>query len=102
MRQFVEFRLPSGQGFGVFGLRAEEYQCYSCPVIGFDVEDVYSVKRALEARALSSSVRYSRQQNGEAWTYFRGPGGHIFETWQGIFMMLYCRRTNTPPPDVPA
>ncbi len=80
-REFAEFRLPSGQGLGVFGPKSAEYSFHSCPVIGFDVEDVRSARHKLEAKGVKFVSEIFEAANGEAWAYFRGPDDFIFEVW---------------------
>ncbi len=79
-QEAAEFRLPSGQGFGVVGRRTELQRLHQCPLVGFDVEDVRSARRELAAKGVEF-VSEVFEAGGETWTYFRGPDGHLYEIW---------------------
>lgn len=77
----VQFEMPSGQLFEVFGSESRYFQLHACPVLGFQVEDVQAAKKELE----SKGVRFVTEVNSndsEAWAYFRGPDGYLYELWQ--------------------
>jgi len=79
----VQFELPSGQLFEVFGSENRYYQFHACPVLAFQVEDVRSARKELE----SQGVEFVTNVEGtgpEAWTYFRGPDGYLYELWQTL------------------
>ena len=77
----VQFELPSGQLFEVFGSESRYYRLHACPVIGFQVEDVQSAKRELESKGVEFVTDLFGDEK-EAWTYFRGPDGTLYEIWQ--------------------
>ena len=77
----VQFELPSGQLFEVFGSESRFYPLHACPVLAFQVEDV----RAAKTELISRGVAFVTDVEGnelEAWTYFRGPDGLLYELWQ--------------------
>lgn len=77
----VQFELPSGQLFEVFGSESRFYRLHTCPVLAFQVEDVRQARVELAARG----VQFETEVEGnelEAWTYFRGPDGYLYELWQ--------------------
>ena len=77
----VQFELPSGQLFEIFGSENRYYQFHACPVLAFQVEDVRAARKELE----SQGVEFVTNVEGtgpEAWTYFRGPDGYLYELWQ--------------------
>jgi catechol 2,3-dioxygenase-like lactoylglutathione lyase family enzyme len=77
----VQFEMPSGQLFEVFGLESRFYRFHTCPVLGFQVEDVRTARKELE----SEGVEFVSEVDGnesEAWTYFKGPDGYLYELWQ--------------------
>jgi catechol 2,3-dioxygenase-like lactoylglutathione lyase family enzyme len=77
------FRLPSGQQFEVFGHASRYYPLHTCPVIAFEVEDIYAARRELEAAGVEfASEIIDDKAIGEAWTYFRGPDGFLYELTQ--------------------
>lgn len=51
----VQFEMPSGQLFEVFGRESSYYRLHSCPVLAFQVEDVRAAVRSWKHAALSSS-----------------------------------------------
>lgn len=78
-REVAVFHLSSGQEFEVFGPRCEWYQFHTCPVIGFEVEDVHAARKELEAKGVEFVSEVAEYENGAAWSYFRGPDGHLYE-----------------------
>ena len=77
----VQFELPSGQLFEVFGSESRFYPLHACPVLAFQVEDV----KAARTELISRGVTFVTDVEGnelEAWTYFRGPDGLLYELWQ--------------------
>jgi catechol 2,3-dioxygenase-like lactoylglutathione lyase family enzyme len=79
---FAAFRLPSGQTFEVFGPRDAQHGFMTCPVLGFEVEDVRAARVELEARGVQFVTDVMDWSGGIASSYFRGPDGHLFEIWQ--------------------
>ena len=77
----VQFELPSGQLFEVFGFDNRYYQLHACPVVGFQVENVRTAKKELETRG-TDFVTDVFGDESEAWAYFRGPDGYLYEIWQ--------------------
>jgi catechol 2,3-dioxygenase-like lactoylglutathione lyase family enzyme len=77
----VQFEVPSGQLFEIFGSESRYYHLHACPVLAFQVEDVRTARKELE----SGGVEFVTDVNGsetEAWAYFRGPDGYLYELWQ--------------------
>ena len=77
----VQFELPSGQLFEVFGSESRYYKLHSCPVLGFQVEDVRATKQELESKGIEFTTEIFGNEE-EAWAYFRGPDGYLYEVWQ--------------------
>ncbi|HEX4921899.1 MAG TPA: VOC family protein [Candidatus Bathyarchaeia archaeon] len=77
----VQFELPSGQLFEVFASESRYYRFHNCPVIGFQVEDVRAAKRELESKGIEFMSEVFGDER-EAWAYFRGPDGYLYEMWQ--------------------
>ncbi|HKW25848.1 MAG TPA: VOC family protein [Terriglobales bacterium] len=80
-RDLVQFEMPSGQLFEVFGSGSRYYQLHACPVLGFQVENVREAKEELESRGVEFVTEVYGDES-EAWTYFRGPDGYLYELWQ--------------------
>ena len=78
---FVQFELPSGQLFEVFASESRYYQFHHCPVVGFQVEDVRAARQELESKGIEFMTEVFGDEK-EAWAYFRGPDGYLYEIWQ--------------------
>lgn len=78
---FVQFEMPSGQLFEVFGPESRFYKLHSCPVLAFQVEDVREARKELESRGIEFVTDIEGNES-EAWFYFRDPDGYIYELWQ--------------------
>ena len=77
----VQFELPSGQLFEVFGPESRYYQLHACPVLGFQVENVRAARDELQSQGVEFMTEVSGDES-EAWIYFRGPDGYPYELWQ--------------------
>jgi catechol 2,3-dioxygenase-like lactoylglutathione lyase family enzyme len=77
----VQFELPSGQLFEVFGSESRYYPLHACPVLAFQVEDVRTARKELESRSVEFVTDVEGNES-QAWTYFRGPDGYLYELWQ--------------------
>jgi catechol 2,3-dioxygenase-like lactoylglutathione lyase family enzyme len=80
-KDLVQFETPSGQLFKVFGSESRYYQLHTCPVLGFQVEDVRAARKELESRGVEFVTEVDGDES-EAWVYFRGPDGYLYELWQ--------------------
>lgn len=80
-RGLVQFEPPSGQLFEVFGPESRYYELHSSPVLGFQVEDVHAATQELAARGVEFLINVLGSES-EAWIYFRGPDGYVYELWQ--------------------
>lgn len=76
---YAVFRLPSGQVFEVFSPKSEWYRFHICPVLGFNVPDVWAARKELESKGVEFVTGVTEQENGAQWTYFRGPDGYLYE-----------------------
>ncbi len=79
----VQFELPSGQLFEVFGSESRYYQLHTCPVVGFQVENVREAKKELERQG-TEFITDVFGDHSEAWAYFRGSDGYLYEIWQTV------------------
>jgi catechol 2,3-dioxygenase-like lactoylglutathione lyase family enzyme len=77
----AQFELPSGQLFELFSPQSRYYQLHASPVLAFQVEDVRASRKELESRGVEF-VTEVEGDDSEAWTYFRGPDGYLYELWQ--------------------
>jgi catechol 2,3-dioxygenase-like lactoylglutathione lyase family enzyme len=80
-KAMVQFETPSGQLFEVFGPESPYYRLHACPVLAFQVEDLRAAKKELESRGVEFVTDVDGDAS-EAWAYFRGPDGYLFELWQ--------------------
>ena len=67
--------------FEVFGSESRYYQFHNCPVVGFQVEDVRAAKQEMESKGIQFMTDVFGDDK-EAWAYFRGPDGYLYEIWQ--------------------
>ncbi len=58
----VQFEVPSGQLFEVFGPESAYYRLHACPVLAFQVEDVRAARKELEAQG----VEFVTEVDGDA------------------------------------
>jgi len=79
----VQFEMPSEQLFEVFGRKNRYYQFHACPVLAFQVEDVRAARKEIESRGVEFVTDVDGNES-EAWTYFRGPDGYLYELWQTL------------------
>jgi len=77
----AQFEMPSGQLFEVFSSESRYFQLHACPVLAFQVEDVRTARKELESRGVEFVTNVEGNEQ-EAWTYFRGPDGYLYELWQ--------------------
>jgi catechol 2,3-dioxygenase-like lactoylglutathione lyase family enzyme len=78
----ASFRLPSGHRFEVFGPASVYFQLHEQPAVGFEVDDVVAARRELEAAGVEFAFPVVAGNSGDAWTYFRGPDGVLYELTQ--------------------
>ena len=76
------FELPSGQLFEVFGPGNRYQELMNSPAIAFDVDDIYGARAELEAKGVKFVSEIEQASHGEAWTYFEGPDGYLYELFQ--------------------
>jgi hypothetical protein len=86
----TQFEMPSGQLFEVFAAENRYYHLHTCPVLGFQVDDVRQARGELQAQGVEFETDVLGDE-AEAWTYFRGPDGYLYELWQTV-------RSFKPPP----
>ena len=77
----VQFEMPSGQLFEVFDSTSRYYPLHACPVLAFQVEDLRAARNELESQGVEFVTEIEGNES-EAWTYFRGPDGYLYELWQ--------------------
>jgi catechol 2,3-dioxygenase-like lactoylglutathione lyase family enzyme len=77
----VQCEAPSGQLFEVFGSESRYYPLHACPVLAFQVDNVRAAKKELESRGVEFVTDVDGDES-EAWAYFRGPDGYLYELWQ--------------------
>ena len=77
----AQFELPTGQLFEVIGPESRWYDFHACPVLAFQVEDVREAREELKGQGVEFVTGVNGDES-EAWTYFRGPDGYLYELWQ--------------------
>lgn len=74
----IQFEMPSGQLFEIFDSTNRYFRLHACPVFGFPGRRCKGgQKRVAVSRGTDTDGNES-----EAWTYFRGPDGYLYEIWQ--------------------
>jgi catechol 2,3-dioxygenase-like lactoylglutathione lyase family enzyme len=76
----LQFELPSGQLFEVFGSKSRYYQLHACPVLAFQVEDVRAARKELEPRGVEFVTDVVGSESGL--DLFSRPDGYLYELWQ--------------------
>ncbi len=77
----VQYEMPSGQLFEIFSSESRYFPLHACPVLGFQVENVHAARAELESKGVEFVTGIDGDEK-EAWTYFRGPDGYLYELWQ--------------------
>ena len=75
---FAVFDLPNGDRVEVFGPGGTAPP-QEAPVAGFLVEDVDAARGELETVGIEFIGPVGRSDDGNAWTHFRAPDGHVYE-----------------------
>ncbi len=65
------FRLPGGELLEIFGPDNEYDFYHPCPLVGFRVNDIRSVRETLQARGVTFVNEIDEHPNGGAWCDFR-------------------------------
>ena len=76
--EVAHFRLESGDLFEVFGPNNRHVELHACPVFAFAVDDIESARKEMEGKGVEF-VTEIRTHEDEAWCYFRGPDGYLYE-----------------------
>lgn len=76
---FAVFDLPNGDRLEVFGPGGDGTPPLDAPVAGFLVDDVDAARAELEAAGIAFIGPIARGDDGNAWTHFRAPDGHVYE-----------------------
>jgi predicted enzyme related to lactoylglutathione lyase len=73
------FTAKNGDTVEMFGPGDEDHRHFDTgPVVGFQVEDIESARKALEAGGVELIGGIERG-GGMAWAHFRGPEGFVYE-----------------------
>ncbi|HLD94985.1 MAG TPA: VOC family protein [Anaerolineales bacterium] len=76
------FKLPTGQLFEVFGPGNRYQKLMNSPAIAFDVDDIDRARAELEAKGVKFVSEIERGSHGDAWTFFEGPDGYLYQLFQ--------------------
>ena len=77
----AQFAMPSGQLFEVFGSKSRYYPLHACPLYALHGDDVRAARSELESAGVEFVTDVTGDES-EAWTYFHGPAGYVYELWQ--------------------
>lgn len=81
-RMIGVFKLPTGQLFEVFGPGNRYQKLMNSPTIAFDVDDIDKARTDLETRGVKFVSEIERGSHGDAWTFFEGPDGYLYQLFQ--------------------
>src|SRR5262245_344509 len=76
---FAVFDLASGDRLEIFGAAAGSKSFMVAPVPGFLVEDVVAARAELEAQGIEFIGPVRTADDGNSWSHFRAPDGHVYE-----------------------
>ena len=76
------FKLPNGQLFEVFGPGNRYQKLMNSPAIAFDVDDIDRARAELETKGVKFVSAIERGSHGDAWTFFEGPDGYLYQLFQ--------------------
>ena len=77
----AHFRCASGDLFEIFGPNNPNARQHACPVFAFQVVDIGVARREMERRGVEFVTDIDTWED-EAWCYFRGPDGYLYEIMQ--------------------
>jgi len=80
-KAMVQFEMPSGQLLEIFSPENRYYPLHARPVLAFQVDDVRAARDEMKSRGVEFVTDVEGNES-EAWTYFRGPDGYLYELWQ--------------------
>jgi hypothetical protein len=76
---FAVFDLASGDRLEVFDAGERDHTFMVAPVAGFLVDDVAAARSELEARGIQFIGPVQSADDGNHWSHFRAPDGHVYE-----------------------
>ncbi len=76
---FAVFDLASGDRLEVFGAPPGEKSHMVAPVAGLLVDDVAAARGELEACGIEFIGPVEHADDGNSWSHFRAPDGHVYE-----------------------
>lgn len=82
--EVAHFRLESGDLFEIFGPDTRDAEMHACPVFAFAVDDIRTAREEMERNGVEFATEISTWED-EAWCYFRGPDGYLYEIKQSGF-----------------
>jgi catechol 2,3-dioxygenase-like lactoylglutathione lyase family enzyme len=75
---FIALDCPNGDRVEVFALDDPTHQHFDAPVAGFEVADIDSARRELEAHGIKF-FGPTQREGDSAWAHFTAPDGHVYE-----------------------
>ena len=79
--EVAHFRCASGDLFEIFGPNNPDARLHACPVFAFQVVDIGVARREMEGKGVEFVTDIETWED-EAWCYFRGPDGYLYEIKQ--------------------
>ena len=79
--EVAHFRCASGDLFEIFGPNNPNARHHASPVFGFQVAHIEVARREMESKGVDFVTDIDRWEE-DAWCYFRGPDGYLYEICQ--------------------
>lgn len=77
--RYALFALPQGGTLEVLEPQEQARELYNAVMVSLTVDDVVLARRELESSGVEFVAPIFRTPDGEGWTYFRAPDGHIYQ-----------------------
>jgi len=80
--RYALMRLPNGGTLEIVEPADEAVrELYAAPVLCLKVDDLDQARQELAGQGVEFVAPTFRAQDHMAWTYFRAPGGHVYQIW---------------------
>lgn len=80
---FAGFELPDGDLFEIFSARNDGHEFMTCPMGEFIVESMEEARGEMERAGIEFIGPIHRAPDGNSWSHFRAPDGHVYGITSG-------------------
>lgn len=77
--RYALFGLPDGATLEVLEPKEQMRELYDVVMVSLTVDDVVEARRELEGKGVEFVAPMLRAPDGQGWTYFRAPDGHVYQ-----------------------